>query len=232
MAYLLHEVDYIDSQQQTQVERRGCSGVLIAPTVVLTAAQCLRPGLGLDRWSNPRTTITFGPTIYATGEEVPEAERYIGVEAKWPGQYSDDALIDNNDIALVWLDRPPEDAVPLRLLYSDDVAVGLVTRQSEISLVGFGSTALDAEDFALRVGRSVIERVSSAYYPSLMKLLQDPSGICDRDAGGPGLLRIADAVYVLGVMTASRKCVIGKDGYLVKTFSPPITKWLRGALAP
>jgi len=230
IAYVLHEANYVDDAGATQVERRGCSGVLIAPAVVLTTAHCNQPGLGLGKWSNDRIAITFGPKIYAAIDEIPAAEAYHAIERQRPHHYTGKSLIDNYDIALLWLDREPEGAAPLPMLFADNPDVQLVKAKDSVTIVGFGSTALGAEDFALREGKSQIARVSSAFYPNVMKLLQEPSGICDRDSGGPAILHTANGPYVVGVLTVSYKCQIGS--YLVQTFAPTTTSWLKFALEP
>lgn len=232
MAYILHEAEYVDDAGATQVERRECSGVLIAPGVVLTTAHCNQPGLGLRKWSNDRIAITFGPKIYAAIDEIPAEEAYHATERQRPHLYTGESLIDNHDIALVWLDREPEGVAPLPMLFADNPDVQLVKAKDSVTIVGFGSTSPGAEDFALREGRSQIARVSSAFYPNVMKLLQEPSGICDRDSGGAALFHTANGPYVVGVLTVSYKCQIGRDGYLVKTFAPTMTSWLRFALEP
>ena len=116
MAYLLHEADYLDDAGVKQVRRRGCSGVLIAPAVVLTTAHCIQPGLGLGRWSNDRIAVTFGGQLYATIDEIPANEIYHGIERQRPRDYAGKGLVDNNDIALVWLDREPAGVLPLPVL--------------------------------------------------------------------------------------------------------------------
>lgn len=232
LAYILHEADYVDDAGTSQTERRACSGVLIAPDVVLTTAYCVKPGLGLRKWSNDRIAITLGPEIYAAIDEMPAEEAYHGIERKRPGAYAGTSVIDNHDIALVWLDREPAGVTPLPVLYSDSSEAAEVTKDGRLTIVGFGSTAPGAEDFALRSGESEIDLVSSIYYPNVMKLLQEPSGICDRDSGGPGLFQTTKGPHVVGVLTVSYKCQIGRDGYLVKTFTPTTTAWLRWALEP
>lgn len=231
MAYILHEVDYVEDQE-TGTDRQGCSGALIAPAVVLTSARCLEPGLGHGRFPNTRIAVTFGPKIYETVAEIPEAEKYVGVKTLRHWQYRGEGQVDNYDIALIWLDREPPDTIHFKVLYYSNLLVGVITAKTEISVVGFGSTSFGAQDFNLRMGRLIVDRVSSLYYPFVMKVLQKPSGICDRDTGGPGLLTFADASYLVGVMSATNKCVIGKDGYLVKTFEPSLTQWLRSSLEP
>lgn len=143
-----------------------CSGTLIAPDAVLSAAHCFssrRPGLAFE--------VVVGDAVG------PDAEVFPVVEvATHPGF---DAETRVNDVAVLWLATPVSGATPESLPGVDalDPAVG-----DPVELAGFGATAAGAiPDGLARVGLGRVGEVR----PGVVRVDPDPSVSCVGDSGGP-----------------------------------------------
>jgi len=171
-----------------------CSGTLISPRVVLTAAHCVR------RMSY--VNVRFGSNIYA-GPLV-EASEFV-----YHPNYSGRTLV--NDIALVRLSSPPPaGVVPIphlpaaRALGQADVGV-------EVEFVGYGVTETESSGTKLTVRNAldvVCEGPSACSFgpgdmfygvPQSVCYDMSPGGPCSGDSGGPALLVVEGQEYVVGV---------------------------------
>lgn len=157
-----------------------CTGVLVAPTVVATAAHCVLP--------SPPDQVYFGSN--------PRSKKgtFIAVsDTHAHPDFDEDTL--ENDIALVGLaSKGP--ATPISVISKplDDASVGRTIR-----VVGFGASAANATaDLRKRTGTTTIDSYTNddfRFHPS-------PSGTCVGDSGGPALVTVGDHEAVIGITSS------------------------------
>lgn len=163
-----------------------CTGTLITPTVVLTAAHCVYDSIQ-DGFTDT------GKISFGSRDVDFFAERDIA--NMWAHRYYDDSIAVGYDIGLVRLAEPAPDTVPL-LPYNteliDQTWIGV-----EVTVVGFGVTDGEAQ-----TGAGVKRQVAL----TIDEVLVDEIGlgipglnICQGDSGGPTMLNTSDGEVVLAV---------------------------------
>src|SRR5690606_5305440 len=143
-----------------------CTGTLVAPRVVVTAAHCLTPNVA---FGVSAMAVFFGDRLDAAGTTRRVTE--VAAHPDWTAEGVP------NDIGLIALD---EDAPvpPIEMISAD--APGEVGEP--VRLIGFGITTSGATDNGIkREGTAEIERSM----PSTIYLTAQPSLTCNGDSGGP-----------------------------------------------
>jgi V8-like Glu-specific endopeptidase len=156
-----------------------CTGTLIAPTVVLTAAHC-------DE-GTPAVRVSFASAYRAGSSTV-----YAGTFHADPSYTQSQS--DPHDIAVIVLDRAVKGIAPARLPQAH--ALDGLTGAQTFTSVGYGAQSVTngpgGKTFLYTDVRHVAVGTLNSLTPSFLRISQNAStgngGTCDGDSGGPNFL--------------------------------------------
>lgn len=163
-----------------------CTGTLVAPRLVLTAAHCV---------IDPRLSSDL-EVLVGAGVDAPGAAFHRVVQAIAHPDYQADG--DDADVAVLVLDTPA--AVAPVALPADPVDAALVSQL--VRVVGFGDTGPTGEPPGhKRTGTAVVTELAERWF----RIEASPSMSCHGDSGGPVLGQLpgqaGGAEVLLGVVS-------------------------------
>jgi len=212
-----------------------CSGTLIAPTVVLTAAHCLDTANG---GPNFRTMSPGDLAIYVGDEPAADIldHLYTVVDTEIHPSYGRNSL--RNDIALVELASPVTEADPVPVL---PASVGFSVGDA-VNYAGFGQTEFGTSGVKLQVDATIdalgcdISAWGCFGDPgdpaTQFSSAQAGGGTCFGDSGGSGFVNKNGTWYVLGITSwGDSNCTIygvntradAYEGYIASFVGTPPT---------
>lgn len=201
-----------------------CTGTLIAPQVVLTAAHCIVDGVGgVDVYAGVvRQNEANNNDRYAIAQAIPHPNYNAFAWGNDP-----DGLAESNDIGILLLDEPVSGVAPVPVLPFERVDSDM-PGQTPVTLAGFGITNQSG-------GPTGVLYVTETPYVrrSATELLAGGNNLpdsCNGDSGGPVYLDVDGQRFVVGVTSraaASSQQNCGDGG--IYTLAPAFIDWLAQA---
>jgi hypothetical protein len=189
----------------------ACTGTVVAPHIVLTAAHCLVPEV-----------LQGGNVLVGTAAASPSATLPIARGIAHP-QFDPTALTNDVGILVLAAAAPPP-PIPFG---TAPPAVG-----DSVDLVGWGESAADAGDFGeKRKGTGTVAQVDADTFG----VGSTPSQPCEGDSGGPAFVTASGVTSVEGITShGDAACVAGAtytrvDAYVASFISPTMAQYAAGS---
>ena len=203
----------------------SCTGTLIRPDVVLTAAHCIEPeflGDEIPGFTLANDTVSTTPVVVPGLRYVQHPQFDINLDpGAGVGQFY--------DVGLLWLTQEITTTDPMLIATPAEAGAGLVAGL-DLQLVGYGRTSNETFDGGIKHD-AIAELV--AFNASELQI--SPGGgapqNCHGDSGGPAIVDFGDGQRVVGVVSRSAAAKNDCDDGGIDTRPDFYLQWIEDEIA-
>jgi secreted trypsin-like serine protease len=210
-----------------------CSGVLVAPTVVVTAAHCVYQGTNCNNTLyQPYNVEVVAGALNANGADaalqytvasITPRSDYVCPQSAGPGT--------NNDMAVIVLTSSVKSLSPVGVFTFDPTDPSTLAQGTLLTIEGYGST-----DGTSSTG-GVLYTAQTPYQQggTMTEFTAGAAGspdACTGDSGGPAYTTIGGTMYVAGIVSGGAGCGNGTVYTNVSAYNSWLQTTTNGAYVP
>jgi V8-like Glu-specific endopeptidase len=202
-----------------------CTGELVSPHVVLTAAHCVSPQVAP---AGATFAVFTGTNVNDTAQQSNPALWHEVKETHYDTAFNVNNLTGGHDIAVVILKQ----ALNAPLLPINRTPLTTAQRNQPVRLIGYGvSSGSDTTGTTAGIKRQTSTTLS-AFDAKFVYFYDSAHQTCEGDSGGPSLLKIGGVETIVGVVSfGTQGCTMGGTDTNVVQYLPFIDTYVSPDLA-